>query len=64
MRRVEDLNSEVLTLKQIKEQKDSKLQQQIARNQELLAQLESLNYEITRSKTDCERTNAMQYTSA
>jgi hypothetical protein len=25
MRRVEDLNSEVLTLKQVKEQKDSKL---------------------------------------
>lgn len=27
MRRVEDLNSEVLTLKQVKEQKDGKLQQ-------------------------------------
>ena len=47
MRRVEDLNSELRSAKQIKEEKDSKLKAQIARNQDLLAQLDTLNYELS-----------------
>jgi hypothetical protein len=60
MRRVEDLNSELRSAKQIKEEKDSKLKAQIARNQDLLAQLDSLNYELSQTRQEVEMTQALK----
>jgi len=47
-------------LQSSKERKDSKLQQQIVRNQDLLSQLEALNFELTKAKGDYESTLQMQ----
>jgi hypothetical protein len=38
------------------------LQQQIVRNQDLLSQLEALNFELAKAKTDYESTLQMQQT--
>ena len=60
MRRVEDLNSELRSAKQIKEEKDSKLKAQIARNHDLLAQLDTLNYELSQTRQEVEMTQALK----
>jgi len=44
MRRIEELNSEVKHLQTGKSAKDSKLKNQMRRNEELLADLEKINF--------------------
>jgi hypothetical protein len=44
MRRIDELNSEVKHLQQGKTSKDSKLKNQMRRNEELLADMEKINF--------------------
>jgi hypothetical protein len=44
MRRIEELNSEVKHLQEGKTSKDSKLKNQMRRNEELLADMEKINF--------------------
>jgi len=46
MRRIEELNSEVKHLSQGKSSKDTKLKNQMRRNEELLADLEKINFQL------------------
>ena len=56
IRRLEDLQGEVRHLQSTKNEKDERLRMQVARNEQLLDQLERINMELTQAREEQEMT--------
>ena len=56
LRRLEDLQGEVQHLHSTKAEKDERLRAQVARNEQLLDQLERINMELTQAREEREMT--------
>lgn len=56
MRRLEDLQGEVQHLQVVRNEKEERLRMQVARNEQLLDQLEQINMELTQAREEREQT--------